>query len=140
MRESGSVETATQTLHRLTSYEPGQEWDAPVDDPRVVRDLEVNDMSRLPWFWKRYERPLPRLSLPRDLPGTTAPAVGVLAGTAEVGRTALDLAQLSRLLYLSAVPRGRVGWRPIPAGTVRRDAGGPSAAGGCPGAGRGALV
>jgi hypothetical protein len=102
MRESGSVETATQTLHRLTSYEPGQEWDAPVDDPRVVRDLEVNDMSRLPWFWKRYERPLPRLSLPRDLPGTTAPAVGVLAGTAEVGRTALDLAQLSRLLYLSA--------------------------------------
>jgi hypothetical protein len=73
-----------------------------VDDPRVVQDLQANDMSRLPWFCKRYERPLQRLLLPRDLPGTAAPAVGVLAGTAEVGRSGLDLAQLSRLLYLSA--------------------------------------
>ena len=48
-----SVETATQTLHRLTSYQPGREWDEAVDDPRIVQDLEANDMSRLPWFVKR---------------------------------------------------------------------------------------
>ena len=78
------METATQTLHRLTSYEPGREWDEPVDDPRVVQDLEVNDLARFPWFYKRYAQPLPRVPLPRDLPATTAPAVAVLAGTADV--------------------------------------------------------
>ncbi|MEA2521717.1 MAG: hypothetical protein QOI81_1363, partial [Actinomycetota bacterium] len=31
-----AVETATQTLHRLTSYEPGLDWDQPLDDPRLV--------------------------------------------------------------------------------------------------------
>lgn len=96
------VETATQTLHRLTSYEPGREWTEPVDDPRVVQDLEVNDMARLPWFFKRYEQPLPRVSLPRSLPATTAAAVTVLAGRAKVEAADLDLQQLSRLLHLSA--------------------------------------
>ena len=96
------METATQTLHRLTSYEPGREWDDPVDDPRVVQDLEVNDLARFPWFTKRYQQSLPRVPLPRDLPPTTAPAVAVLAGTANVAHTALDLPHLSRLLHLSA--------------------------------------
>ncbi|MGZ4352218.1 MAG: nitroreductase family protein [Gaiellaceae bacterium] len=96
------METATQTLHRLTSYEPGREWTEPPDDPRVVQDLEVNDLDRLPWFFKRYARSLPRVALPRDLPPTTPPAVAVLAGTADVARTELDLPQLSRLLHLSA--------------------------------------
>jgi hypothetical protein len=96
------VETATQTLHRLTSYEPGREWTEPVDDPRVLQHLEVNDLARLPWFFKRYAQPLPRVLLPRDLPKTTAPAVAVLAGTADVARTELDLPHLSRLLHLSA--------------------------------------
>jgi hypothetical protein len=96
------VETATQTLHRLTSYEPGREWTEPIDDPRLVRDLEVNDLDRFPWFTKRYREPLPRIALPRDLPSTTAPAVAVLAGLADVPPTALTLSQLSRLLHLSA--------------------------------------
>ena len=96
------METATQTLHRLTAYEPGREWDVPLDDPRIVQDLEVNDLDRLPWFYKRYEEPLPRLALPRDLPQTRAPALAVLAGTAEVPRRELDLAHLARLLHLSA--------------------------------------
>jgi hypothetical protein len=74
----------------------------PVDDPAVIQDLQVNDFSRLPWFVKRYPQGLPRLSLPRELPPTQAPAVAVLAGTAEVSPAALDLAPLSRLLYLSA--------------------------------------
>ena len=89
--DSRCMETATQTLHRLTSYtwswyepsrdEPDLVWTVPVDDPRVLRDLEVNDLDRLPWFYKRYAEDLPRVPLPRDLPPTTTPAVSVLAGT-----------------------------------------------------------
>src|SRR5581483_11955497 len=45
-----SVKTATQTLHRLTSYQPGRDWDEAIDDPRIVQDLEANDMSRFPLF------------------------------------------------------------------------------------------
>ena len=96
------METATQALHRLTSYEPGREWDEPADDPRVVQNLEVNDLDRLPWFYKRYDGSPARVSLPRELPSTTASAVTVLAGTAKVDRADLDLPQLSRLLHLSA--------------------------------------
>jgi hypothetical protein len=96
------VETATQTLHRLTSYEPGREWTEPIDDPRVVQDLVVNDLDQLPWFFKRYAKPLPSVELPRKLPPTDASAVDVLAGSAAPARRALDAAQLSRLLYLSA--------------------------------------
>jgi hypothetical protein len=96
------METMTQTLHRLTSYEPGREWDEPIDDPRVLQDLEVNDLDRLPCFYKRYADPLPRVPLPRDLPPTTAPAVAVLAGTTDVPNIEPDLPQLSRLLHLSA--------------------------------------
>jgi hypothetical protein len=85
------VESTTQTLHRLTSYQPGREWDEAIDDPRIVQDPEANDMSRLPWFVKRYPEPLPRTPLPRELPATAAPAVAVLAGTAEVKPAPLDL-------------------------------------------------
>ena len=96
------METATQALHRLTSYEPGRDWDEPIDDPRVLQDLETNDIERLPWFYKHYAESLPRIELPRELPRTTAPAVAVLAGTADVAPTELDLPQLSRLLHLAA--------------------------------------
>ena len=96
------METATQALHRLTSYEPGRDWDEPIDDPRVLQDLETNDIERLPWFYKRYAETLPRIELPRELPTTTAPAVAVLAGTADVESAELDLPQLSRLLHLAA--------------------------------------
>ena len=41
-------ETVTQALHRLTSYEPGREWTEPIADPRIVQDLEVNDVDRYP--------------------------------------------------------------------------------------------
>ena len=96
------METATQTLHRLTSYQPGRDWDEAIDDPRIVQDLEANDMSRLPWFIKRYAERAPVTPLPRELPATTEPAVAVLAGTADVKPAPLDLPNLSRLLYLSA--------------------------------------
>jgi SagB-type dehydrogenase family enzyme len=95
------VENPAQTLHRLTAYEPGREWTEPIDDPRIVQDLEVNDVSKLPWFYKRYPADLPRVPLPKDLPDTTAPTVSVLAGTARVSPRDLDIAQLGRLLFLS---------------------------------------
>ncbi|MQB01629.1 MAG: hypothetical protein GEU78_15290, partial [Actinobacteria bacterium] len=74
------METATQRLHRLTSYEPGREWTESVEDPRLLQDLEVNDVARLPLFFKAYAQSLPRVPLPRNLPATTAPAISVLAG------------------------------------------------------------
>jgi hypothetical protein len=95
------VETATQTLHRLTSYAPGRDWDEPADDPRIVQ-FTSNDIERLPWFYKRYSEALPRIALPRELPRTTASTVAVLAGTAAVEPRELDLPGLARLLYLAA--------------------------------------
>jgi SagB-type dehydrogenase family enzyme len=97
------VETPTQTLHRLTSYAPPwEDWDKPADDPRAVTGFEPNDVERLPWFHKRYEQKLPLVELPRELPSTEASTVAVLAGSVEVPARELDLAQLSRLLYLAA--------------------------------------
>ena len=100
--QSRCVETPTQILHRLTSYEPGRDWDAAIDDPRVVQGLEANDPALFPWFYKRYPALLPRVPLPRELPSTTASAVAVLAGAAKAAGGDLDLPQLSRLLHLSA--------------------------------------
>jgi SagB-type dehydrogenase family enzyme len=105
---NASAETASQTLHRLTSHapydvdHPDRIWEPPVDDPRVVADLVVNDTDRLPWFYKRYDQELPMVPLPRELPSTSASTVAVLAGTAEIEPGTLDLPQLSRLLHLSA--------------------------------------
>lgn len=108
------METPAQTLHRLTSYEPGRDWDDPMDDPRVVQNLEVNDLDRLPWFYKRYAESLPVVRLPRDLPSTSVAALEILAGTARPPARDLDLAHLSRLLHLSA---GVVRTSPRPYGT-----------------------
>ena len=90
------MDTATQTLHRLTSftwgwYEPSREdddleWSVPVEDPRVVRDLEPNDLERFPWFFKRYAGTLPRVPLPRGLPATTAPAIARWRNTRREGQ------------------------------------------------------
>jgi SagB-type dehydrogenase family enzyme len=107
-----AAETASQTLHRLTSYDagwyrahrsmPDADWPAPAVDARLLVDFRTDDESRFPWFYKRYAEPLPRVQLPRDLPVTAAAAVDVLGGTADVARKDLDLPNLSRLLYLSA--------------------------------------
>jgi len=102
------AESANQALHRITSYgpydpeQPELIWEPPVEDPLVVADLIVNDTERLPWFYKRYAENLPTVPLPRELPATITSAVEVLAGTAEIAPAPLDLAQLSRMLHLSA--------------------------------------
>lgn len=103
---------ATQELHRLTAYTDGwwrrersrtdAEWTPPVDDPRIISDLRVNDLSRLPWFYKRYPATAQRLPLPPDLPATADPAMAVLAGTASPPATRLDAGHLARILHLSA--------------------------------------
>jgi SagB-type dehydrogenase family enzyme len=88
-------------LHRLTSYEPGREWDVPVDDPLVRHDLMPNDPDTLPPPMKAYPDGPAILSLPRDLPDPGVPATAVLAG-AEGATRPLDAAQLGRLLFLGA--------------------------------------
>ena len=101
--DSNSVESATQTLHRLTSVERFDEARAlepPVDDPAVVQGFTTMDLHRLPWFYKRYHDGPPRIDLPRRLTATTAGAVDVLAGTADVPRAQLGLSELGRLLFL----------------------------------------
>jgi nitroreductase len=98
---SRAMESATQRLHRVTSYAAGGDWEAPPDDPLAVLGFEPTDIETHPWFFKRYDSSLPRLELPRDLPATSTSAVEVLAG-AEVPPGTLDLWQLGRLLYLSA--------------------------------------
>ena len=136
MRQSRGVETATQTYHRLTSYEPGREWDSRSTTRALLQDLEINDHRTLPWFYKRYAQPLPTVALPRDLPATTAPAVAVLAGSAEVapararpaaaGPAAAPVrrrgAHRGAAVRRPAVPRRRLGRRPLPARAVRRRA------------------
>jgi SagB-type dehydrogenase family enzyme len=96
------TETATRRLHRLTSYVPDREWDVPVDDPLVLQDFVPNDVDRHPPLVKSYADGLPRTALPRELPVGDEPTLSVLAGTAAPAPTPLDLAGLSRILYLSA--------------------------------------
>jgi hypothetical protein len=95
-------ETPTQLLHRLTSYVAGREWTEPLDDERVVSDYRLDDEAHRPMPYKSYDDDLTRVLLPTDLPGSGAPAVDVLAGTAAVPPSTLDLAGLARLLYLSS--------------------------------------
>ncbi|PZG02484.1 hypothetical protein C1I99_02380 [Micromonospora deserti] len=88
-------------MHRLTSYVPSREWDVPLDDPRVRRDLVPNDPQTLPPPTKGYPEGLPVVALPRDLPDPGVPATAALAGVACPARP-LDAAQLGRVLFLGA--------------------------------------
>ena len=96
------AERPTHLLHRLTCYTPEREWTEVPDDDRLVLDLVPNDVTRRPQPYKRYDDDLRRVLLPTDLPASTAPATAVLAGTADVEPSGLDLPALARLLYLSS--------------------------------------
>jgi Nitroreductase family len=114
VRAVPAEETATQALHRLTAIRPDRGWADPIDlgaDPRLVQDLVVSDLDRLPWSYKRYAQELPRRALPVELPATTVSALSVLAGTARPAAAVVDLAQLARLLFLSAGVVRTAAWR-----------------------------
>ncbi|MBK5307868.1 MAG: hypothetical protein JJD92_14380 [Frankiaceae bacterium] len=95
-RESGAG-----LLHRLTSYLPDREWDAPIDDPRVRHDLVPSDPATVPPPMKQYPPGLPVVALPRDLPDPGIAATAVLAGV-DAPAQPLDAAQLGRILFLGA--------------------------------------
>ena len=113
-----SDETATQALHRLTSYETGHEWTDPLPDARIVQDLEPSDLGRVPWPYKRYDEDLPRRPLTAELPRTTASALSVLAGAARPPEAVVDLGQLARLLFLSAGVVRTAEWEPGHGGRI----------------------
>ncbi|WP_198348162.1 hypothetical protein [Plantactinospora sp. KBS50] len=94
-------EAGAGLLHRLTSYAPDRDWDAPTPDPRVRQDLTPNDPDTVPPAMKAYPDGLPVLDLPRELPDPGLPATAVLAGDAAPTRP-LDAAQLGRILFLGA--------------------------------------
>jgi hypothetical protein len=93
------LEHGAGLLHRLTSYEPGREWDVPDDDPRVRHDLVPNDLATLPPQVKAYDDGLPVTPLPRDLPRPGVSAAAVLAGASTAAQP-LDAAHLGRVLFL----------------------------------------
>jgi SagB-type dehydrogenase family enzyme len=95
------MDSGAGLLHRLTSYTPDQDWDVPVDDPRVRHDLIPNDMETVPPFMKRYPHGLRVVALPRDLPDPGVSATAVLAGVPAPAEQ-LDAAQLGRVLFLGA--------------------------------------
>jgi hypothetical protein len=88
--------------HRLTAYEPGREWDTPVDDPRVLRDFEPNVRATFPAHCKAYPAGLPVVGLPRNWLARVGSAMTVLAGRLTPPLGTLDLEGLARLLHLSA--------------------------------------
>ncbi|MDQ1745104.1 MAG: hypothetical protein QOE23_3443 [Pseudonocardiales bacterium] len=105
------LESGAGLLHRLTSYTLDQEWDVPVDDPRVRHDLEPNDLATRPPWVKQYDAGLPVTPLPRELPDPGVSATAVLAGVPAPSKP-LDAAQLGRILYLGAgvVRTGERAW------------------------------
>jgi SagB-type dehydrogenase family enzyme len=104
-------ESGAGLLHRLTSYTPDRDWDAPADDPRLRHDLTPNDLDTQPPQVKQYDAGLPRTPLSRELPDPGVSATAVLAGV-PAPRTKLDAAQLGRILYLGAgvVRTGERSW------------------------------
>jgi nitroreductase len=88
--------------HQLTAYEPEREWDAPVDDPRVLKDFEPNVRATFPAHCKTYPAGLPTVELPRSWPSAIGLATAVLAGQYTAPPATLDRARLARLLHLSA--------------------------------------
>jgi SagB-type dehydrogenase family enzyme len=92
-------------FHRLTEQAPeraGTAWPLrEVDDPRLVTSFRSSDLDLLPPWVKVYEDGLTLVPLPRELPTSGVGTIATLAGR-PARPAALDLAQLARLLHLSA--------------------------------------
>lgn len=93
------LESGAGLLHRLTSYSPEREWDAPVEDPRIRHDLKPNDLGSVPSPVKGYPEGLPVVTLPRDLPEVGHSAADALAGVFGPSMP-LDAGHLGRILFL----------------------------------------
>jgi SagB-type dehydrogenase family enzyme len=91
--------TATQELHRLTAL---SRYGRYTHRARLAQGYRTDDLTHFPWFYKHYADSLPVTELTRALPATVDSTVAVLAGTAGVAPTELDLPSLSRLLHLAA--------------------------------------
>jgi SagB-type dehydrogenase family enzyme len=93
-------------FHRLTSMDAARvpNWDAlmDLDDPWIVTSFEPNDLDVNPALFKAFPAGLPVLPLPRELPAPEGSTLAVLGGDEAAGAAAFDLAQLARLLHLSA--------------------------------------
>jgi SagB-type dehydrogenase family enzyme len=88
--------------HRLSAFEPTQEGDWRVDDPRVLRGFELNRLATFPAPCKSYRAGLPVVELPRRWPASGASGTAVLAGRHAARAAAVDLPALARVLHLSA--------------------------------------
>jgi SagB-type dehydrogenase family enzyme len=84
--ERDEHESATGTLHRLTSLIPERPWDKPADDPRVRQDIVSNDPEHRTPAVKSYASELPRTALPRELPVSAEAALAVLGGVSQVSQ------------------------------------------------------
>lgn len=85
------MDTATQSLHRLTSYEPGRVWDQPIDDPLLLQELDVNDLDHFSWFTKRYAATLPECrtygaASPWPRTGSSSTMITVIPGRKQASR------------------------------------------------------
>ena len=94
------LDTGAGLLHRVTSYRPGIDWDAPFDHP-LAMTAPASDLATVPPQVKSYAGDLRVVALPRDLPDPGVPALAALAGTAAPSLP-LDAAHLGRLLFLTA--------------------------------------
>ena len=123
--------------HRLTSYAPDREWDAPQDDARIVQGFTPNELATFPAHCKAYPDGLPVTTLPRSWDAGGASATAVLAGPAcRAARLARPRAPGApaapvrrRRAHLRAqrrpalpLPRRGLGGRPVPVRGVRRGA------------------
>ena len=96
-------ETA-RMYHELSSYSFGLgDLDpTPADHPLVRRDFVPNDVPTLPAPFKAYAPGLPRIALPRTWTSPETSATRALAGQTALASRRLDVADIARLLYLSA--------------------------------------
>jgi hypothetical protein len=105
-------DTARVYHYRLTAYDSGREWDAPVDDPRLLTEFKPNVLATFPAHCKRYPLGLPVVDLPRRWPSEGGSATAVLAGQNTAPPATLNLERLARLLH----PRS---WSSIPEPAAR---------------------
>ena len=103
-RSSARPGDTARLYHRLSSnaYVPAELDPRPASHPLVRQDFVRNDLPTFPAPFKSYPPGLPRVALPRTWSSPEIAASAVVAGRPAPASNTLDLAQIARLLYLSA--------------------------------------